>query len=591
MSAAPPRLAILWLGDGAGPAAPDVLHPLGACLGDGDALVPVSGRGCDRTARGIGRYLAETGHLGMPHVRAAGAAGWEEGADLALSALESVSDPPELVLFAGPHVRLDRAALDAARARMGPEGHDLLRLSWADAEGPAAGDLFSLLVRRDLLGGLRPAADGLPQLLWRIARDARSPADHDEPLGTRGPDLPLLPRLAADLARLLEAAPEAAPWVRPLIPGWQARTGPAGRAAWAAARDGLERHLQGALAPVHAPLPAPPVTGRGPIKLWRAGAHARRTPFAYPALADLWAGRAVLLDAPEGADLVVFAHPADPMGQGPETARAIEAGARAALISEEPFWDSLFSPDLTAPHVTLPAAHLGEVWMAQVNHHASPIFDWAHLPYYLFTDPAMIPRLAAAFAAPLPERPPETRVTFMAERRPEGFHDIARAEADLLGLCAWRTRLAESVANGPVRRLGASWEGGATRFELGDWHADKLARLTGTTAILSGVENTHQPTYLSEKLFDAFACGAGALYVASPGHSAHRLGLPEGSWLNLYGMTSEGAAAVDGWTPDRGAIAAARATLAARFSDAPALAAERARIGTALAAELDRLMG
>ena len=591
MSRPGPRLAILWLGDGSGLAAPETLHPLGACLRDGDRLVIVTARGGDGTRQGVGRYLGDTGLPGVRVVVAEGAMGWEDSADLALSALETVSDPPELVLFAGPHIRPDGAALDRARARMMQGDHDLVHLNWHDVEAPVGTDLFSLLLRRAALGGLRPAANGLPAVLWQVAGQARHPADHDEPLGHRGPVPPPQPRFAGDLAALLDIAPEAADWAHPRVAQWQALTGPAGRTAWSDAAPRLDAHLPGALAPMHDPVPLPAVALRARVKLWRAGRHAHRTPFAYPALADLWTDQVELAATPDGADLVVFAHPDDPARQDAATARAIDAGARVALISEEPFWDSLFSPDLTAPHITQPAAHLGEVRMAQISHHQSPIFDWDHLPYYLFTEPRMIPRLAAAFAAPLPESAPKTRVTFMAERRTERFHDIRRDGADLLGLCAWRTRLAEAVTAGPVARLGASWGHGPTRFDLEDWHADKLAQLTGQTAILSGVENTHQPTYLSEKLFDALACGAGALYVASPGHSAHRLDLPEGAWLNLYGQTSDEAArAVDGWTPDPGAVAAARTDLAARFTDMPALAAERARIGQALIWEITRVM-
>jgi hypothetical protein len=307
--------------------------------------------------------------------------------------------------------------------------------------------------------------------------------------------------------------------------------------------------------------------------------------------------------APEGADLVVFAHPNDPLTLDPGTAGALRAGARAVLFSEEPFWDSLFSPDLTAPHVTLPAGHLGEIRMAQVNHHTSALFDWHHLPYYLLSQDGMIGRLAdrfrrtaaltpddwkAAFAA----RP--ARVAFMAERRPERFHDIDLPRADLLGLCAWRTRLALAVREGPVLRLGASWEGGPTRFELDDWHADKLDRMDGQAQILSGLENTHQPAYLSEKFFDAFACGAVPLYLASPGHSVHRLGLPEAVWINLWGLGEEEARArVDEWQPGADMFAAyaeAQSRLAARFDDTEAIEAEWARLGRAILREIDIVM-
>ena len=163
-----------------------------------------------------------------------------------------------------------------------------------------------------------------------------------------------------------------------------------------------------------------------------------------------------------------------------------------------------------------------------------------------------------------------------------------------MGLCAWRTRLALAVTAGPVLRLGASWEGGPTRFEIGDWHADKLARMEGRVQILSGLENTHQPTYLSEKIFDAFACGAVPLYVASPGHSVHGLDLPPAAWINLWGLTGEEARVrVDGWAPGPATFAAfaeAQAGLSARFADRAAIEEERARLGRAILREIDIIM-
>lgn len=529
---------------------------------------------------------------------------WEEAADIALQSLFSEPDPPELVLFAPPGIRPDTHALLRARDRMAEEGRDLLRLRWPDGGG--GGSLFSALFHRDLLGDLRPAADGLPRVLWQIEARAQNPADHAEPVGALGPEPAPDPGFAGALARLLTQEPEAADWAAQQIPHWITATGLAARSAWVGDWPRLRAVIPGLpdVPPMpSAPLPAPARIGAAPVRLYRAGRHAHRTPFAYDILAPLWEEQVVVQDRPEGADLVVFAHPNDPLELDASTAMALQGGARGVLFSEEPFWDSLFSPDLTASHVTLPAGHLGEIRMAQVNHHTSAVFDWRHLPYYLLSQQGMIARLAervrrnaaltpADWQAAFEARP--ARVAFMAERRPERFHDIHLPCADLVGLCAWRTRLALAVETGPILRLGASWEGGPTRFELEDWHADKLARLEGQVQILSGLENTHQPAYLSEKLFDAFACGAVPLYVASPGHSIHQLDLPEHSWINLWGLDEDEARArVDGWQigPEAAAaLAEAQSGLARRFADSAAIAAERNRLGLQIMREIDILI-
>jgi hypothetical protein len=340
------------------------------------------------------------------------------------------------------------------------------------------------------------------------------------------------------------------------------------------------------------------------MRVWLGGPHSKRTPFAYPALAPLWEGRIEVCETLEQADLAVWAHPLDLLDLSKETVKSLDQSLiPAALISEEPFWDSIFSPDPLAPVVTLRAAHLGGLALHQVNHHRSPIFDFAAIPYFLMTDAGFIEayrRLfarnaalsARAWTASLAHRP--TRAVFMAERRPEAFHDIALPAGDLLGLCAWRTRLAADYTTGMVARLGASWQGGATRFDLADWHADKITRLDGQAELVSALENTHQPAYVSEKLFDAFACGARPLYLASPGHRVHDLGLPEAAWINLWGMDSTAAAIAIDAAPPFAEVAVeyaqAQSHLAALFHDEGTLERERARLGAAVTGEVARLI-
>lgn len=345
-------------------------------------------------------------------------------------------------------------------------------------------------------------------------------------------------------------------------------------------------------------LAAPAVHRGAPLTLCLQGDHAHRMPLAWPHLKPLWSDHARLTDDPTAADLILWAHPRDLTGASPAAARA---RAPHVLMSEEPFWDTLFSPDPLADRITLPASHAGLIRLHQRNHHTSPIFAWDHLPYYLLTQKGFVPAYqslfrrnaalsAADWKASFANR--RTDSAFMAERRPEAFHDLRHDAGDITGLCAWRTRLA-LAAPGQVRRIGASWGSQRqTRFQLADWHADKLAQMDMGPRMLSGVENTHQPAYLSEKLFDAFACGTRPLYVASPRHSVTRLGLPDAAWVNLWDMDSTAAAAHLGALPwDRGfdqAYAAAQQALATRLHDDTALEAERTRLGTAILSDLRR---
>ncbi|MDH4541711.1 hypothetical protein CUR85_17715 [Sulfitobacter faviae] len=173
----------------------------------------------------------------------------------------------------------------------------------------------------------------------------------------------------------------------------------------------------------------------------------------------------------------------------------------------------------------------------------------------------------------------------MFERRAERHHWVEWPEADLTGLCSWRTDLAEACTIGVVERLGQSWQGGQSRFELTtDWHMDKLTRLDGRTRLMGALENTHHPDYISEKFFDAFACGAVPIYWASPGHRIHELGLPERSWVNLWGMTpDEGAARIaDALRGSETAVTmpSAIATLKQLFTPAEAWQSSRDHVGT-----------
>lgn len=350
------------------------------------------------------------------------------------------------------------------------------------------------------------------------------------------------------------------------------------------------------------PLPAPSLAGK-PVKLWLEGRHSKRMPFAYPHLATLWQDQIIRADSPKAADLLIAAHPRDLAVMGQETADCAHQKP-FALLSEEPFWDSLFSPDPFADEVVLWGGRAGHLRLRQLNHHTSAIYDFARIPYFLLTEPGYIAAYQRLFASNAARLPADwqaevagrgLRLAFMAERRPETFHDFERPEGDLIGLCAWRTRLAERPHRGAVARIGASWTPGAPpRQALQDWHQDKIDTLDGKVQILSALENTHQPNYISEKFFDAFALGAWPLYHASPGHRIHDLGLPETAWLNLWGKTEEAAfAAVEALDPEElpwRAYAVAQGQLAALFGDSAVIAAERARLRDAVLAEVQALV-
>jgi hypothetical protein len=239
----------------------------------------------------------------------------------------------------------------------------------------------------------------------------------------------------------------------------------------------------------------------------------------------------------------------------------------------------------------------------QLNHHTSDIFAFDKIPYYLLSNHRFANTYAARFErnarlnaadwqARFAARPVD--LTFMFERRPEQRHAIRWPKGGIIGLCSWRTNLAEACTTGIVERLGQSWQGGRTRFDLDNWHLDKMTRLDDHTRIMAAFENTHQPGYITEKLFDAFACGAFPLYFAAQNHRIHEFGLPAGSWMNLFDLTVPDAAgriARMHFTPGLfEAYAQAQNLLAGLFCDPANWVGERRRLARAVPRGLQQVL-
>lgn len=339
------------------------------------------------------------------------------------------------------------------------------------------------------------------------------------------------------------------------------------------------------------------------IRIFSHGAHAHRSPLSYPALAPLFADFVELVDRPDQADLYVFAHSLD-----------VEAAPRAliedwrarrrpvVILSEEPFWDTIWGRRPLARDRVLDTDH-GPVPVIQLNHHTSTIFQFERIPYYLLTNHRFANTYAARFARNARIGPDDWRarfaaravdLTFMFERRPEPFHNLFWPEGGIIGLCAWRTELAEACTSGAVERLGASWQGGARRLDLDNWYLDKMARLDGRSRILAAFENTHQPDYITEKIFDAFACGSLPLYFAGPEHRVHDFGLPGLAWVNLHGSSvPEAAERIAGitFTPALfEAYAVAQRRLERLFCDPGTWVTERDRLRRAVRSELTAIL-
>ncbi|NAZ38183.1 glycosyltransferase family A protein, partial [Rubellimicrobium sp. CFH 75288] len=501
-------LRFVYLARGAGPTFEALARDIARAARPGDRVLVVHEAGQDDTPERIGRFGAMEG-WGAAQADAIVAQGRPAGdlgaaVNVAVAALRAETGGAGRVLFLPAGSRLDPAAL--AQARGTARGHDLLVLPWrvwdsgrgrpVDPPGtrgrgfwrrqPGEDDraragrlataLWHLLLPHDLAVSLRcdegrPAGGDVAACRAALARSLR-PGIAPRPLGHLPARPDPGPGLVQALLGVAGQGPEAADWVARswrtrlagLPPGAAATirgrlsSGRPGAPALLAALDAEETRRRAALA-----LPAR--LGRSRLRILCEGRHTHRMPLSYPALHPLWSDLAERLppDAdPATADLILWAHPSDPAASRPEV--LAQAGRRSlALLSEEPFWDSLFSPDPLAARIRLEAAGSGGLMLHQANHHRSAIFAWEHLPYLALTEPAWIARwrrLLTRNAALGPDawrdsfaaRPLEA--AFLAERRPEPFHDLLWPGGDLVGLCAWRTRLAEAFpAPDPARIL------------------------------------------------------------------------------------------------------------------------------------------
>lgn len=339
------------------------------------------------------------------------------------------------------------------------------------------------------------------------------------------------------------------------------------------------------------------------IRIYKTGAHAHRTPFSYPALAPLLSRDFTLVDQPGDADLYVFAHCLDIQ----EAPRALIEDWRqrqvpVVWLSEEPFWDTIWGKRPLDPTLIIDTPH-GAVPVHQLNHQTSAIFRFDQIPYYLLTNPrfatayqAMFVRNAARDAADWQAEftARAAHVSLMFERRPEPWHWVDWPQASLIGLCAWRTEMAEACTGPGVERLGHRWDGRPPRQSLADWHQDKLARLDGHARYIGAYENTHHPDYITEKLFDAFACGAVPLYYAAPDHRIHDWDLPPEAWINGHGLTpGEAATALAGHRITASvctAYAEAQRVLAERFTCQGVFAREQERLRGALLTAFEQVL-
>lgn len=327
------------------------------------------------------------------------------------------------------------------------------------------------------------------------------------------------------------------------------------------------------------------------LSLMVAGRNANRSPFNYDVYRQTFNSRLQFVDKPEQADLLVFGASANIREHYAEVLndRSDAPNDRLVVLSEEPLWDTTWGNEFNKAHaVTSFRKHKLEY--AVLNHMTTDIFAFDKVPYFVTTDARYSTRYARLFrrnaeisAADLLDlwKTAPVRQAYFAERRDDERYDFERPDLDLFGHCAYRTRITEAAPNDDVLRVGQGWSETTRRQELPDWHLDKLTTLDRRTFICSALENTHLPDYITEKPFDAFAVIGVPVYAANSAHRIHEI-VPEGSFINVWGMTpKEAAEHLRSFEPDLDfaeRYVQAQKRLAMLFGDVEVLRAERRRV-------------
>ncbi|TMM49388.1 hypothetical protein [Sulfitobacter sabulilitoris] len=337
-----------------------------------------------------------------------------------------------------------------------------------------------------------------------------------------------------------------------------------------------------------------------PPRIYYLGPRSARTPLGYAPFRRIAGGRIDEAPTPESADLILTGWNLDLAENAEALAAAVRANpsVKIAVISEEPLWDTVWSGGFADRDRQFDCGGTMQPYRA-LNHMNSRIFDFADIPYFLLTADHFAPRYVSMLAKYVHMRPRDMLehwqdaplpLAFVAECRTDPIFDVTFDDGRIQGLSHYRTAVAGQVRNPDALRLGQGWPGqGARRQALPDWHLDKLARLQGRTRFCGAYENTHQHSYVSEKIVDAFAVGAMPICYAGPGHRLHDLVLPE-AMINTYGLPAAGAARrIEATVPDLAAAEAwleTAADLRARLGNATTVMEERRRVVDEVLAEI-----
>jgi hypothetical protein len=329
------------------------------------------------------------------------------------------------------------------------------------------------------------------------------------------------------------------------------------------------------------------------------GKHSNRTPLAYEPYQRLVKGKVVFESSAEKGDVLLLGFKKDLIDNRDhlKALRRANPRQRVFIISEEPLWDSVWSGDFLTRDQTHGSGS-DAIPFRYLNHANSKIFHFGKIPYFPTTNTDFLVRYATLFARNAAFEADDLLATWKAapiqrayylEKRTTQNYGIKNTEAGVVGLSLYRSQIAEMDDGAGVIRAGQGWGSAVRRQDRPDWHLEKLAALDRRAFMVSALENTVAPNYITEKIFDAFATLAIPFYYAGPDHAIRRV-ISEPSFVDLHGHAAEAALAkLRSFAPDREFAERYLQTqrhLAALFRDTQALWSERAEIAARVVQEL-----
>ncbi|WP_428739670.1 hypothetical protein [Sulfurimonas sp.] len=260
------------------------------------------------------------------------------------------------------------------------------------------------------------------------------------------------------------------------------------------------------------------------------------------------------MDNPKKADFLVTGFVTDLKENAEDVQNLLKENQKLQVLvfSEEPLWDTLwsgnFQRDINSIEMTKQDEKISFNYHV-LNHVTSNIYEFKKIPYFITTSDDFFVRYNNLFRRnaklsikELEEtwRNAEMRYSFFAAKRINESSSVSYKNGTILGLNRFRSLVAEGLSLDGVLREGQGWQVKEQRQALPDWHLDKLAKLDRNAYVVSALENTHLNSYISEKIFDAYAVLGIPLYYAQKDHYMHKLVQNE-SLINLSSLSIEDA--------------------------------------------------